>query len=50
MKLNDILAAHFNAIGGLARLSEIRNVQRSGDATTDAMEWTTCERIWVALK
>ncbi|MDE0637327.1 MAG: RNA polymerase sigma factor [Candidatus Poribacteria bacterium] len=32
MKLNDILESHFNAIGGLARLSEIRNVQRSGDA------------------
>ncbi len=32
MKLNDILESHFNAIGGLARLSEIRNIQRSGDA------------------
>ena len=32
MKLNDILESHFNAIGGLARLSEIRNVQRFGDA------------------
>ena len=32
MKLNDILESHFNAISGLARLSEIRNVQRSGDA------------------
>ncbi|MDD9973024.1 MAG: RNA polymerase sigma factor [Candidatus Poribacteria bacterium] len=32
MKLNDILESHFNAIGGLARLSEIRNVRRSGDA------------------
>ena len=32
MKLNDILESHFNAIGGLARLSEIQNVQRSGDA------------------
>ena len=32
MKLNDILESHFNAIGGLARLSEIRNVQRLGDA------------------
>ena len=32
MKLNDILESHFNAIGSLARLSEIRNVQRSGDA------------------
>ena len=31
-KLNDILESHFNAIGGLARLSEIRNVRRSGDA------------------
>ena len=32
MKINDILESHFNAIGGLARLSEIRNVQRSGAA------------------
>ncbi|MCY3740484.1 MAG: RNA polymerase sigma factor [Candidatus Poribacteria bacterium] len=32
MKLNDTLESHFNAIGGLARLSEIRNVRRSGDA------------------
>ena len=32
MKLNDILESHFNAIGGLARLSEIRNVQRLGNA------------------
>ena len=32
MKLNDILKSHFNAIGGLARLSEIRNIQRSGNA------------------
>ena len=32
MELNDILESYFNAIGGLARLSEIRNVQRSGDA------------------
>ena len=32
MELNNILEAHFNAIGGLARLSEIRNVRRSGDA------------------
>ena len=32
MRLNDILEAHFNAIGGLTRLSEIRNVQRAGDA------------------
>ena len=32
MKLNDILESHFNAIGGFARLSEIRNVQRLGDA------------------
>ena len=32
MKLNDVLEAHFNAIGGLTRLSEIRNVRRSGDA------------------
>ena len=32
MELNDILEAHFNTIGGLARLSEIRNIQRSGDA------------------
>ena len=32
MELNDILESHFNAIGGLARLSEIRNVRRSGDA------------------
>ncbi len=32
MKLNDVLESHFNAIGGLARLSEIRNIQRSGDA------------------
>ena len=31
-KLNDILESHFNAIGGLKRLSEIRNVQRSGNA------------------
>ena len=31
-KLKDILESHFNAIGGLARLSEIRNVRRSGDA------------------
>ena len=32
MKLNDILESHFNAIGGLARLSEIQNIQRFGDA------------------
>ena len=32
MKLNNTLESHFNAIGGLARLSEIRNIQRSGDA------------------
>ena len=32
MELNDILESHFNAIGGLARLSEIRNVRRAGDA------------------
>ncbi len=32
MRLNDILESHFNAIGGLARLSEIRNIRRSGDA------------------
>ncbi len=31
-KLEDILASHFNALGGLARLSEIRSVRRSGDA------------------
>ena len=32
MELNDILESHFNAIGGLARLSEIRNIRRSGEA------------------
>ena len=32
MKLTDILESHFNAIGGLARLSEIRNIQRFADA------------------
>ena len=32
MKLNDILESHFNAIGGLARLSEIQNIQRFGEA------------------
>ena len=32
MKLNDILESHFNAIGGLTRLSEIRNTQRFGAA------------------
>ena len=31
-KLEDILESHFNAIGGLVRLSEIRSVRRSGDA------------------
>ena len=31
-KLEDILEAHFNAVGGLARLSKIRSVRRSGDA------------------
>ena len=31
-KLEDILESHFNALGGLARLSKIRNVQRFGDA------------------
>ena len=31
MKLNDILESHFNAIGGLARLSEIRNIRRFAD-------------------
>lgn len=30
-KLEDILKSHFNAIGGLARLSEIRNIQRFAD-------------------
>ena len=37
MKLNDILESHFNAIGGLARLSKIQNVQRSGD--TQLTKW-----------
>ena len=32
MELNNTLESYFNAIGGLARLSEIRNVRRSGDA------------------
>ena len=31
-KLEDILESHFNALGGLARLSKIRSVRRSGDA------------------
>ena len=31
-KLEDILASHFDAIGGLTRLSEIRTVRRSGNA------------------
>lgn len=31
MELNDILESHFNAIGGLARLSKIRNIQRFAD-------------------
>jgi hypothetical protein len=32
MELNNTLESYFNAIGGLARLSEIRNVRRSDDA------------------
>ena len=32
MELNNTLESHFNAIGGLARLSEIRNVRRFADA------------------
>ena len=31
-KLEDILESHFNAVGGLARLSKIRSIRRSGDA------------------
>lgn len=31
-ELEDILESHFNAIGGLARLSEIRSLKRSGPA------------------
>ena len=30
--VEDILKAHFEAVGGLERLSEIRTVKRSGDA------------------
>ena len=30
--VEDILKAHFEAVGGLARLSEIRTVRRSGEA------------------
>jgi len=32
MELNDTLESYFNAVGGLARLSEVQNIQRSGDA------------------
>ena len=32
MKLNDILESHFNAIGGLTRLSKIQSLKRSGPA------------------
>ena len=56
MKLNDILESHFNAIGGLARLSEIRNVQRFADGQLTQRngktmnEWGRAEMVTVIGK